>query len=139
MSKYRSTFKRATEFDGDTVTVTFVQIKKKHLFAMSGLLHQTGDGNFVLQGTEAEMIELMSSTLGDCVKSVEGLTDADGQPVSKETIFDEAYFLSLISWMFTTLVAGSKLGDEDEKKSDAPSDETSSKVGPSETTLEGEQ
>lgn len=121
MSKYTPTFIRSREFDGDNISVTFVQLKRKHLLKVAGKITKGEDGTPVLKGEQSEILELMVDILKDCAQSITGLRDASGNVVEIDTVLEEAYFLPLMSWMFSELMLASEINEEEEKNSDAPS------------------
>lgn len=99
MSRYVRNPAKTFTFDGDTITAHF-----KPLTALD--LAQLSDS-----ATRSDEVRLMGDVVERNVVSINGLNDADGNPIDVQTVARDAYFVQLAAEMFKALVELSQPGN----------------------------
>ncbi len=105
MSNFTPLVTKTYEFDGDSVTVVFSRLKRKHMLKSSPLItelrkaRQDDDEDKVLDITN-ELLNDVIDVMPEYVSNITGLTDSDGNELGVEVLADDSYFLRL-----ATLVA----------------------------------
>lgn len=133
MSNFTPLVTKKFEFDGDTVTVRFSRIKRKHFFKLMPLFMKfkgkikdeepaEGEVKKARELNEEELghFQALMNDLGDSmlsyIKQVEGLNDAAGEPVSKQDMMEDSYFLNLQIDILMSMIDAS-LGPMGKKRS----------------------
>lgn len=91
MSKFVSNLNIVCEFEGDSVT--FASRPMSRVVAVQLRPEVNGDGTARMSAASQSLI---LDAFGTHTDSVSGLRDAGGNAVSKEVVFEQAYFLPLI-------------------------------------------
>ena len=122
MSKFVRQHVAEREFEGDHVRVVLRGMKRHHAISISRFVHTEPDGTVKMIGEQEELLPELDAVLKDCVVSLEGLTDSEGNPVTIDDVLGEMYFMDLSSWILTELMNNSRVEEkgDDEKNSGAP-------------------
>jgi len=93
-----------TVFDGDNVTAVLRPISFLDRLRIEGELPSRDDSPEVQKRKRAAAMELLSreipQILNPYLLSVDGLRDAEGVSVSKETVLQDGYFMSLLASIY---------------------------------------
>lgn len=122
MSYFTKKIAKTYTFENDEVKVSMRRLKKKDFIRISPHLGEPDDnGKFKLKfADQMAFIEIAGGMLIKYVDSFEGLKDNEGNAISlEETCGEEegeAYFMPLLSEMFSDLMSNSFSGKDDEKK-----------------------
>lgn len=130
MSNFTKSIKKEYKFDGDTITVTMNRLKRKAALKLTPYMKYDDDGE--LRMTFQDRMQFMdigadvlrkhvTSFTGMCIENVD-VNIADEETM--DSIFEESYFMSLLSDMLSDLMSESFMSGTDEGKSDAPSEDT---------------
>ena len=99
MGQFTKLVKRTFEFDDEKVTVTFARLRRKDMMKIVPLVaklnQEKPDGDNAVSIAE-HFLGDFSDRLVDYIKEINGLTDASNEPVTIETVVDEAYFTPLL-------------------------------------------
>jgi len=122
MSRFTSSFPFTVEFEGDAVNFTLRRLRTKHAQRLAPFMGKTKSGKVTMTISEQfDMITVAEEILPDCVESMTGLKDRNGNALQFSDIVGQAYFISLHGQLLEALLTHSFLEDSDAKKSDAPS------------------
>lgn len=130
MSRYTQKINKVFQFEGDDVKVRYTRLKRKKAFQVTAKLPKGVGADNIREAvsiTDAlDVMEIMADYLPDQVVHFEGLSDADGNPVTLEEALDEAYFTELVADIALAIFEDSfpAGGDEGVKKSEPPSEST---------------
>ena len=113
MSRYTPKVTQQFEFDGDTVTVEFNRLKRKHLLVLSP--HMTDDADKLTFEDQVKFTEVAAEIMPECVISMTGLTDIDGNTISIETVTEDAYFVKLVSDIMGAIMSHSFMSEDEAK------------------------
>lgn len=121
MSNFTPLVTKKFEFDGDTVTVRFARMKRKHFVKMMpffmrfkedatkiGSPEEGGEETEESMQAKLNLIDGVFDQLGDkmseYVRTVEGLRDAAGNEVDVDTMLEDSYFLELQLELITAML-----------------------------------
>ena len=101
MSNFTPLVNKQYEFESDTVKVKFKRLKRKAMFKLMPLIQEArasaGEG-----GDKAKLVEFSTEMLGsmldllpEYVEEIDGLEDAEGNPITIDTVADDTYFIDL--------------------------------------------
>lgn len=126
MSNYIASELKTFEFQGDTITAEIESLENDDFAKLLPFFTTNDSGETILRFEDKEKFEAVAlKFLGKYVKSFEGLKDRNGQPISLETVIKKTYFMQLTAEMMKELFILSKISEDEEKKSDAPSEQSS--------------
>ena len=113
MGGYLKQRSKVLEFDGDQVTVTYTNLKRKHVGVLSSNIGKNESGDVVMAfADQVSMLDALGDAVQECLVSVDGITDAEGHKVDIATIMDDVYFLPLVSEIIATIVETSFLSEK---------------------------
>lgn len=102
MSNFTPLVKKEYDFENDKVVVTFSRLKRKHMIKATPYLSKLKDfdAEQIVDNSEQseaanDLFNSIIDSLPDYVKSVEGLNDVEGKPISIKTIAEDFYFMRL--------------------------------------------
>lgn len=116
MSNFTPLVTKKFSFEGDEVTVKFARLKRKHMLKMLPLMTKfsdTVDGidEDGMSPAQAELVQDVMAELGDrageYIKSLEGLTDAAGNPITVEQFTEDSYFMTLFADLLVEMMEAS--------------------------------
>jgi hypothetical protein len=112
MSSFTPLVAKQYEFDGDKVHIKFSRLKRKDMLKLMPSIQkmQSSDDDAVKSEAIGEMLAESLEFLPKYVKEINGLVDAEGTPVSIETVADDMYFVQLATEIVTDLMSESSLG-----------------------------
>jgi len=122
MSNYTRNIVKTFEFDGDSITVEFSRLKRKHLMALSPFLSDDGAMKF---SDQMEMINAASEFIPELIQSFDGLKDSNGDVISLSEVLEESYFTPLVSDILSAIMDVSFLNQADVKNSKEQQGESS--------------
>lgn len=111
MSNFTPSITEVFEFDGDTVKVTFNGLKRKHIITLSPYMSE--DANTISFQDQVKFAEAAATFMPEIITKIEGLNDADGNPIPLETMLSETYFTRLVSDIMTSILTHSFLKGEE--------------------------
>ena len=98
MSNFTPLVEKEYEFDGDTVKVLFSRMLRKDMLTvlptflkLSKAEEGTDEFNLLINDVLNTLVDILPGS----IKSLEGLTDSKGEPISIETVTSEMYFMQL--------------------------------------------
>lgn len=106
MSNFTPLVTRTYEFEGDTITVKFSRLKRKHMLnAMPALSNLNAAEDEVAKNVALnEFLNDVIDVIPEYVKEFNGLNDSEGNAISIETVIDDFYFLKLAAEMSMDMV-----------------------------------
>jgi len=121
MSNYRKNVGKTFEFEGDTIKVIAAPMKRKEALMMVPYMTKGEDGEVKLRfEDQMAILDIGADVLPKCIKTFEGLRDADGEQITFDEAVSEFYFMSLISEILQFVLNISSTDKDDEKKSEEP-------------------
>lgn len=123
MGNFTRTFSKTIEFDGDTISYTMKRLKRKKALDLAPYMTYDDDGNLKMTfEDQLKFVEVGATLLGDHLTEFSGLV-VEGQEVQLNStefkeIFEEAYFMPLISELFNDLMSESFMDNDDVGKSE---------------------
>jgi hypothetical protein len=93
MSNFTPLVKKQYDFEGDTVTVRFARMRRKHMLKMIPKIQSAQDDQDKVVDVLNDLLEM----LPEYVKEFDGLTNAAGEPVTIDVVADDMYFSGLAS------------------------------------------
>lgn len=120
MGNFTSKVTKTFQFDGDEVKVEFTRMKNKHFILIAPyLVLEDSEPKALRVGMlrSVKLVEESKQVLKECIKSMKGIQNADGDQLTLDDILDESYFISLLDQMLGFLMDVSVLRDSDVKKS----------------------
>ena len=124
MSRFTPSVKYSTSFDGDNISMVLTRLKRKDAMRLAKFYQydeKKKQGSLI--GDEAELMEVVADVLPRYVNDFAGLVTAENRPMSIEEAIDEMYFMPLIGDILSELMNISSLSEDDEVKSEQPSDD----------------
>jgi hypothetical protein len=117
MSKFTPLVKRTYEFQGDSISVSFRRLTRKHVlgFMPKVIAAQHCEGAEQLQA-QNEMLNDLVDLLPQYVEEFTGLRDTDGNAVQFDTVVSEIFFIDLVTEIGTDLMNESMVMDGKEAK-----------------------
>jgi hypothetical protein len=134
MGRFTQAVNETATFDGESVSYTLRRMQNKHMLKLSPIFSDVKPGEKLIFRT-ARMIEEAQDVLKECISNVAGYRDAEGHPVSFETMLSESYFLPLLDEMVGKLWQISVMTEVDAKKSAATPPASSSEENQAATPL----
>lgn len=128
MSNFTPMVTEDFDFDGDTVTVTFERMKRKHIVLLSPHMDPSQEGVVSFED-QVQFTEVAVEILPEVVKTLTGLVDSGGNNIALDTVLEETYFTKLVADIMSAVMKNSFLksddgkGEDEEKKSDKQSGE----------------
>lgn len=112
MSNFTPLVAKQYEFDGDKVHIKFSRLKRKDMLKLMPSIQkmQRTDDEATTAEAIGEMLADSLEFLPKYVKEINGLVDADGNPVGIETVSEDMYFVELATKIVTDLMSESSLG-----------------------------
>jgi hypothetical protein len=113
MSNFTPLVTKEYEFEGDTVTVTFRRLKRKHMLqalpAMNRLSELDVNETEINNKTELvnDFIGSIIDAIPEYVETFSGLADSEGNPIGIETVINDFYFLKLATFISMDMVKSS--------------------------------
>lgn len=110
MSNFTPLVEKEYKFEGDAIRVKLSRLKRKHLLTLFGdfsALADIEDEKKRKAKISSAMMDLDEDIINECVVEFAGLKDSDGNPVLKEVVFSELYFLELATEIFLDLMSES--------------------------------
>lgn len=124
MGNFTKTFTTTIPFDGDQITVTMRRLKREDALKLGPYMNYGDDGNLKMTFTDQlQFVAVGAEILKANITEFSGMT-IEGQEVKKDSqeyneLFEESYFMPLISGLFTALMGASFMDNEEVGKSDA--------------------
>ena len=103
MSNFTPLVRREYKFEGDSISITFARLKRKHMIrampALTNLIRlQAKDkeepGDEEIDAVN-DFLNVIVDDIPDYVHKVQGLNDAEGNAIGIETICEDFYFTKL--------------------------------------------
>jgi len=124
MSNFTPSVTYKTEFDGGEVLAVMRRLKMSAAVSLSPYLEKTKGGEVTLSfSKQSELSKVLSEVLTGHIITLE-LKDADGKPVTLETVLEESYFQALVYDLMTELFVISQPSEGLKKKQTSPSGDT---------------
>ena len=146
MSRFLPLVSKTYEFQGDKVAVSFSHLTREQMIKIMPHIPQDGkvSQDDLVKNTEMvdvtishipqdgkvsqddlvknmEMVDVTISALKQNMKSLTGLLDAEGRPLTWEATIDEAYFTNLYSEIAFDLISESMVNEKKPSNSQDPS------------------
>jgi hypothetical protein len=101
MSNFTPLVKKEYEFEGDTVSVAFCRMKRKHTLRLLPIIQNLSKANNsedakFQEAAQSDLLEKLTDILPEHVKEFSGLKDSDGNPIDFNTVIDDSYFFNLV-------------------------------------------
>ncbi len=127
MSRFTKNFVYETEFDGDKIKVTFSQMRRKNMLALTPFMKTIDKEIKVIVSAEqqVEFMETAAGILKERIVNMSGLVDINGEPLKFTDIEESVYFTPLFSDLLSELMQRSTLSNEQVKNSVGPLNEHS--------------
>jgi hypothetical protein len=110
MSNYVPTVRFETEFEGDIISMELRQLTRKTFLDWTPFLSKMDDEGKLSEEDTIKMVNVAADILPEYVSDFKGLKDANGNPISIETVSTEVYFMDLVSILVTKLMEISQVG-----------------------------
>lgn len=107
MSNFTPLVTREYEFDGDTVKVTFSRLRRRDMLNVLPSFQALGEmeeGSPEYNAGMQSVLNDVADILPNCVKTIEGLNDTEGNPVPLDSIINEMYFMKLSALITVDLI-----------------------------------
>jgi len=133
MSKFTKSITRTFQFQGNEVMIVMDRMKRKDamkLMPYIGEPTKDENGETVVKmkfQDQMQMLDACGDMLPKYIKRINGLLDADGNEIDKDTFCDESYFMELQGEAIQELMNASFMASADEKKSESAPSSTSQK------------
>ena len=98
MSNFTPLVVKKYDFEGDSITVTFARLKRKHMLELMPLVQKLSaikEDAALKQAAITDLLNVALDFLPDYVKSIVGLVDSQGAEMDIDVVADEIYFVNL--------------------------------------------
>lgn len=123
MSNFTLNFTKTFSFDGDTVTVVMKRLTRESALRLAPYMKTGEDGEMRMSFEDnLKFMDVGAAVLKDCIVSMKGLyveqNQVDVGTDMFNVVFENMYFLGLLSDMFNELFSESFMDDDDVGKSE---------------------
>lgn len=111
MSNFTPLVAKQYEFDGDKIHIKFSRLKRKDMLKLMPSIQkmQNTDDDVRKGEAIAEMVNEGLTFLPEYVKEINGLVDAEGNPIGIDVVADDMYFMQLAAEIIRDIMSESSL------------------------------
>ncbi len=112
MSNFTPLVEREYDFDGDHIKVTFARLTRKDMLASMPAflkLDKAEEGSDDYNAAINDVLNNISDSMPNYIRSFEGLTNAEGEQITIDTVVNEMYFMVLCAQIATDMMKESSV------------------------------
>jgi hypothetical protein len=109
MSNFTPLVTKTLQFEGEEVKVTFARLKRKHMLQLIPhfLKYKEDADTETKMQLFAPIIDVIGDHAPEYIRSIDGVTTAEGEPVSIVDVVEGAYFLDLFADIIVSMIEAS--------------------------------